>query len=190
MACTEGDDGKVDELLQAGADPNVKVRGVVMVVLVSGSVVARVDVGGSHTQQLHQGVAVVDLKEGRAGQGNPREWGLVGLAGPGWWAHRARDWMCGRTEAWQGLSGAARTVPAALQPRKLTLCAGGCRSVPGSGATGPTAPLPRPPHHHPATHQPATPPPGGMQDMDGKTPMDLAKKDEVKALLRAANITA
>ena len=26
MACTEGDDGKVNELLEAGADPNVKVR--------------------------------------------------------------------------------------------------------------------------------------------------------------------
>ncbi len=29
MACSEGDDGKVEELLDAGADPNVKVRGCV-----------------------------------------------------------------------------------------------------------------------------------------------------------------
>ena len=27
MACTEGDDGKVNELLEAGANPDVKVRG-------------------------------------------------------------------------------------------------------------------------------------------------------------------
>lgn len=100
MACTEGDDGKVNELLEAGADPNVKVR------------------------------PPQDGCRWRGGRHSPRQ--RVGMAV-------------------LGILGWPPPQPSAV--------------LPGLPTT------------------PALP-----QDMDGRTPMELAAKEEVKELLRKVTI--